>query len=228
MSWLQQLGGLLQQYTGASPAAAPQTVQQDYHQMAQAAPQELLAHGIASAFRSDQTPPFPQMVSQMFGQASPDQRAGLLNTLAGAVGPGVLQQVLGGFGGGQVSPQVAAQVPPQAVEQMAAHAERQSPSVIDQVGGFFSQHPGLLATLGTGALTAAMSGMAQRHQSGVAPASQDPYGDPGAVSPASQDPFGDPGNVAPASQDPYGDPADQPLAGVSPASQDPYGDPAGR
>jgi hypothetical protein len=35
-------------------------------------------------------------------------------------------------------------------------------------------------------------------------------------------------NVAPASQDPYGDPADQPIgrAHATPASQDPYGDPA--
>lgn len=37
------------------------------------------------------------------------------------------------------------------------------------------------------------------------------------------------GNVAPASQDPYGDPADQAAPGqgeIAPASQDPYGDPA--
>ena len=46
----------------------------------------------------------------------------------------------------------------------------------------------------------------------VQPASQDPYGDPGAaenVRPASEDPYGDPGvpsNVRPASEDPYGDP----------------------
>ncbi len=46
------------------------------------------------------------------------------------------------------------------------------------------------------------------------------YGNPGAPKPASQDPYGDPGavgssvgrvpgNVKPASADPYGDPADQ-------------------
>ncbi len=59
----------------------------------------------------------------------------------------------------------------------------------------------------------------------VAPASQDPWGDPadsqggfqGQVRPASEDPWGDPadsqggfqGQVRPASEDPWGDPADQ-------------------
>ena len=76
----------------------------------------------------------------------------------------------------------------------------------------------------------------RREEENVAPASQDPYGDPadqagysGTAAPASQDPYGDPADgpaardVLPASQDPYGDPADQ---DVQPASQDPYGDPA--
>ena len=47
-------------------------------------------------------------------------------------------------------------------------------------------------------------------QGGILPASQDPYGDPGAqgILPASQDPYGDPGaqGIRPASEDPYGDP----------------------
>ncbi len=38
------------------------------------------------------------------------------------------------------------------------------------------------------------------------PASQDPYGDPGAVAPGGA---GARANVKPASEDPYGDPADQ-------------------
>jgi hypothetical protein len=43
----------------------------------------------------------------------------------------------------------------------------------------------------------------------VAPASQDPYGDPGATGPAAKRPT----NVKPASEDPYGDPADQEKRG---------------
>ena len=40
------------------------------------APPSALANGIASAFRSDQTPPFGQMVSHLFGQSDPQQRKG--------------------------------------------------------------------------------------------------------------------------------------------------------
>jgi hypothetical protein len=226
MSWLQQLGGLLQQYAGASPQQAPASADSDFSQFAQAAPPDALAQGIAHAFRSDQTPPFASMVGQLFGQSSPDQQAGLLNTLIAAAGPSVLQQVMGGglgglLGGGQVSPQQAAQVHPDVVGQLAGYAEQQNPSIIDQLGGFVAQNPGMFQTLGAGALTAALAGMANRQQpsgsypGGVAPASQDPYGDPADAYGGQQ--------VLDASQDPYGDPADQMIR---PASQDPYGDPA--
>ena len=54
-----------------------------------------LAEGLAHAFKSDQTPPFEQMVSGLFGQSNPDQKAGLLNQLLAALGPGGVAQVLG-------------------------------------------------------------------------------------------------------------------------------------
>lgn len=222
MSWLQQIGNLLGQYAGASAHQAPPTAQDDFSQIVQAVPQDALAQGIAHAFRSDQTPPFAQMVGSLFGQANPNQRADLLNTLIAAAGPAVIQQALGGSGfaglGGQVSPQQAAQIPPQAVHQIAGYAEQQNPSIVDTISGLFAQNPGLFQTLGAGALTAAMAGLAHRQGGG---------GFGGGVLPASQDPYGDPADqqVLPASEDPYGDPADQV---VLPASQDPYGDPADR
>jgi hypothetical protein len=251
MSWLEQLGGLLRQYTGGANQPPPD-VHDHFDQVAQNAPAGALAGGIASAFRSDQTPPFPQMVGQLFGQSNSAQQAGLLNTLLQSAGPGVLQQVLGGGGlagllggGGQVTPQQAAQIPPQAVQQIAAQAASQNPSVVDTVSNFYAQHPTLVKSLGAAAAAAVLGGLARQHFGGgapgmgsVLPASQDPYGDPadqagGQVLPASQDPYGDPADqyqgqqVLPASQDPMGDPADQ-YAGrqVLDASQDPLGDPA--
>src|SRR5690242_10890662 len=98
MSWLQGLGGILQQYMGASPQQAGPEAEGHFDQVAQNAPPQALASGLASAFRSDQTPPFGQMVSQLFGQSQPQQQAGLLNTLMGAVGPQLASQVLGGSG----------------------------------------------------------------------------------------------------------------------------------
>jgi len=209
MGWLDQIGGLLQQYAGVNPNQAPPQVQQDFDQFAEAAPPPALAQGLASAFRSDQTPPFAQMVSQLFGQSTPNQQAGLLNTLLAAAGPQVVQQALSGgglsglaglLGGGQVNPQQASQFSPQAVQQVAAQAVQQNPSVIDMVSGFYAQHPTLVKSLGAGALAALLGHLGQQRAQGqVLPASQDPYGDP-----ADQG-----GGVLPASMDPYGDPADQ-------------------
>ena len=64
MSWLQQLGGLLGQCAGANAQQAPPDAYDHFGQFAQSAPPDTLAQGIAHAFRSEQTPPFPQMLGQ--------------------------------------------------------------------------------------------------------------------------------------------------------------------
>jgi hypothetical protein len=206
---MDQIGRLLQQYAGASPQQPPGSAEEDFDRFAGAAPEPALAQGVAEAFRSNETPPFAQMVSQLFAHSDGGQRVGLLNTLLGAIGPEVAQRALGPgmsglgslFGGGQMTPEQASQIPPEAVEQMAAQAERQNPSVVEWISGFYAQHPALVKTLGAGALTAVLAGLARgQRQDGVLPASRDPYGDP-----ADQG-----AEVLPASQDPYGDPADTP------------------
>ncbi len=70
MDWMNQISGMLQQYSGANANQAPQTVHDDYDQFAQAAPQSAIAEGLSAAFRSNQTPPFGNMVAQMFGNAT--------------------------------------------------------------------------------------------------------------------------------------------------------------
>ena len=50
---LSDLLSILEQYRGASAAAPPATVEQDYSQVAQTAPQSHLASGLAEAFRSE-------------------------------------------------------------------------------------------------------------------------------------------------------------------------------
>lgn len=182
MDWMNQLGGILQQYSGTSPAQAPDTVHDDFDQLAQSAPSSALAEGLAAAFRSDQTPDFGQMAAQLFANSGGQQRAGLLNTLMRAAGPAVISQVLsrqaggssagGGLssligllsGGGlpQVTPEQAEQISPEAVREIAAHAEQRDPSIIDQVSDFYAQHPTLVKTLGAAALTIALSKLAER------------------------------------------------------------------
>jgi hypothetical protein len=71
MSFLAGIGDLLKQYSagGATPANSP-AVEQHFDQVAQAVPSSTLAGGLAEAFRSAQTAPFPQMAAQLFANGN--------------------------------------------------------------------------------------------------------------------------------------------------------------
>ncbi len=171
MDWTNAINDVLQRYSGqgAGTAAAPQNAHDDFQKVAQAAPQNVVANGISQAFRSDQTPPFPEMLSAVFNHSDPNQRAGLLNRLLGSVGPGAISSLpnLGGLssllGGGNVTPEQASRVSTAQVQQLAAHAERQNPSVVDQVSGFVAQHPDVMKAVGGLALSIAIQHMV-RHR----------------------------------------------------------------
>ncbi|MBV8867352.1 MAG: hypothetical protein JO210_18285, partial [Acidobacteriaceae bacterium] len=102
----------------------------------EASPQSL-AGGLAAAFRSDQTPAFPSMLSNLFGSSDNQQRAGLLNQLLASAGPSLLGAALPGplagilKGGSTVTPEQAAQVSPEAIQNLAEHAQKTNPSIID-------------------------------------------------------------------------------------------------
>jgi hypothetical protein len=166
------LGNLLQQYLGGQQGAGAAQPEDDFDRVAQAAPRDAVAHGVTQALRSDQTPPFPQMVSQMFGQSDPNQRAGMLNQLLGSLGPGLLSSVAGGalgnlFGGGgnqaqpQVTPEQAARMTPEQVQQIAEKAEQQNPSIVDRMGDFYAENPTLVKAIGGAALAIALGHIAQ-------------------------------------------------------------------
>lgn len=166
---LSDLIGILSKYRGASGATPPGNVEDDYSQVAQRAPQAHLAGGLAQAFRSTDTPPFGQMIGTLFSNSNGQQRAGILNQLLGSVGPGLLASgglsALGGVLKGSqpsVTPEQANQIPPQAVQQLAEHAEKQNPSIVDQASEFYSQHPTLVKALGAGSLALIMSHLSQR------------------------------------------------------------------
>ena len=165
------LNSLLQQYLGGAAGQPAPNAADHYQQVAQSAPSSVVAGGLADAFRSDQTPPFADMVAKMFGQASPDQKAGMLNQLISALPPGALASILGSgalggilssAGGGtpQLAPQDASKLTPDQVQQIAAHAEQRNPSIIDKMGSFYAEHPGLVKTLGGAALTIALAKIA--------------------------------------------------------------------
>jgi hypothetical protein len=166
---ISDLVGIFEQYRNASVANPPKNVQQDYQQAADTVPSSHLADALSEAFRSGETPPFAQMLSSLFANSNPDQRAGILNHLLTAVGPsalasGALGSLSGLLRGGNanVSAEQANQVSPEAVQQLAEHAEKQNPSVVDQAGRFYSQHPQLVKALGAGSLALIMSHLSKR------------------------------------------------------------------
>jgi hypothetical protein len=160
------LGNLLNQYLGGS--ANPAQAENDFDHVAQNSLLASLAQGVTQALRSDQTPPFSQMVGQMFNNGNPEQRAGMLNQLLANIGPGVLSSVAGGAFGkllgadqARVSPEQAAQLSPQQVQELAAKAEQQNPGIVERMGDFYAQHPTLIKTIGGAALAVALGAMAK-------------------------------------------------------------------
>jgi hypothetical protein len=143
-SWLSQIGDLLQHYSGQQ--APPAQVEQHYDKIAQAAPQPSLAAALSSAFRSAQTPNFPDLIASLFTHSNTEQKSGLLRTL--------------GFG----DPAAPQNVSPEQVKTAAQEAEKRDPSIVDRAGQFYSQHPFLVKTLGAAAMSAVLSHIAREHR----------------------------------------------------------------
>ena len=166
----------------------------DFDQVAQQAPPAVLSQGVAEAFRSDRTPPFPNMLGQMFGQSDPNTRAGILNQLIAAAGPALLSSALSrgggtgagmGMGGGlagllggllggsgqtnapRITPEQASQVPAEAVEDLAREAQQKDPGIIDRVSDFAAGNPTLVKGLGAVAVGIALKHLAGQKRGGL-------------------------------------------------------------
>ena len=164
-------GNILQQYLGANANIhSNRAVDDDFDQVAQNAPRTAMAQGMTEVLRSDATPPFPQMVGQMFDKSDATQRAGMINQLLAGLGPGVLSSIAGGvlgnlFRGNEapaaITPEQAATMTPQQVEQIAQAAEQQNPSIVDRMGDFYAEHPQLVKAIGGAALALLLGRVAQ-------------------------------------------------------------------
>lgn len=173
MAWTDKIGNLLQQYTSGGAAAQPAPdVHAHFDEVAQAAPSSAIAEGLAAAFNSDKTPAFGQMVSTLFNNSTGDQKAGMINHLLSSVSPGALTQVLSGAGlagllgagSTQLTADQAQKLSPEAVQQLATHAQNANPSVVDAVSNFYAQHTTLVKALGGAALTIALAKVAERQK----------------------------------------------------------------
>jgi hypothetical protein len=157
---------LLQQAVGGNAEA-------HFDQVAQSASTDQLGAGLAAAMRSDETPPFGEMVGQLFGQSSASQQAGVLNRIIATLGPAALSAAAGGVlgrvlspGEAQLTPDQASQLSPAQVTEIAAHAEQAHPGVVDQVSQFYAQHAGLIKMLGGAALAVTLAKMKEHAAEG--------------------------------------------------------------
>jgi len=174
MSWMNEIANVLQNYSQGGQPDDEGEVDAHFHQVEQTAPPADLASGIAAMFHSDQTPPFAQMVGQLFSNSNGAQRASLLNTLlSSGAAAGILSQLSqtagislpAGLGSsGAITPEAAAQITPEIAQQAAAQAQEHDPSIINRVSEIYAQHPTLVKTLGAAAMTIALSHLANRQR----------------------------------------------------------------
>ena len=172
MSWTDKVGSLLKQYSTSGGAAAQPApdVHAHFDEVAQAVPPEYLGRrhrrGIPlrqdSCNGSDGFQPLRPIQRRTKGRLA--KRADLL------INPATLTQILSGAGlggilsglGSSLTPAQAQQIPPEVVQDMANHAEKANPSIVDSLSNFYAQHSALIKTLGGGALTIALAKIAQR------------------------------------------------------------------
>src|SRR5262249_3127967 len=136
MGLLDDVKGMLSQYaTNAAPAGDAGA---HFQQVAQSVDSGTLAQGIAAAMRSHQTPPFAQMVSQLFASASNDQKVAMLSTLLSSVSPeqrAQLSSLIPGLGAAAAATgtSTASTVSPDAVQTLAQHVEQHDAGIVDKM-----------------------------------------------------------------------------------------------
>ena len=167
MSLMDNLSSIVDQFKRGGVSEAD--VHDAYDKVTADVSHSSLASGLSHAFRSDQTPPFEQMVSGLYNQSNSDQKAGMLNQLLASLGPNGaamlsslgLGTLAGATTGGAITPKQADEVNPEAVQTIARQAATKDPTIMDKAAGFYAQHPTLVKSIGAGALAILMSRMSQ-------------------------------------------------------------------
>jgi hypothetical protein len=175
MGWSDQVGKLLKPFSSGSAgaAAAPAgDVGAIFEQVAIEAPGDVVAEGLATAFRSKQTPAFGDLLKTLFARSNPEQKAALLNQFLMNANPEVLRKALATAGlagivgkvGAKISTDQAQKLSSDAVKELATQAEKADSSIIDSISKLYAQHPGLVKALGGAVLTVALTKIAERQK----------------------------------------------------------------
>ncbi|MGE5526008.1 MAG: hypothetical protein ACM3SS_20015 [Rhodospirillaceae bacterium] len=163
---------ILEQYADTATCAGHDDASNDYGRVAPLAPRDIVKGALMRAFNAAPTAPFAEIVARLFAQANPQQRAGMLRILLEAAGrgevtDGVLSHVPGRVPEApyEITGRDAEKVKPEQVRELAVHAEKRSPGVIDGISAFLVQHPDLVKALDHATLIAALHDIAERMRS---------------------------------------------------------------
>jgi hypothetical protein len=153
------LASMLSQLAGGNSATHAASSPDQFHRAAKNASPDIVSQGLSAMFKSDKPSAFSQMAGQRFGQADATQQGGMLNQMLGSMGPCVLNSLPGGAGaagigsilgkltGGDapsadLTPEQALKLRPAQMQDIAHHAEQNSPGTIEKMSNFYTQHPG--------------------------------------------------------------------------------------
>jgi hypothetical protein len=151
MSFLDQLGPLLQQYTGGRAASTEAEAHTHYDQITAAVPPHELAPVIGPALTRLSPEDLRERVSASATQMSASQRGSLVQTIIAGLGPNVAS-VLSSLGLDPGLAQHPADATGADAGALAAHVQQARPDIFNQAMGMFAQHPALVKMLGAVAI----------------------------------------------------------------------------
>lgn len=165
MSFLNQIGGLLNQYLSGSGATNREEAHGHYDQIAQAVPGDILGSVIGPALGSLGAQQVQERIQNSAAEMNPEQRAGFLQTLLGGYrSSGVdLSSLLSQLGIRSSVADNPSQASPQDVAKLAAHAHQTNPDIFNRAMSFYGDHPRLVKVLGAVAITAIAKKLADRY-----------------------------------------------------------------
>jgi hypothetical protein len=155
MTFMDHLGGLLDDYANGRGATSREEAHEHYDQIARHVPPDVLRGEIGPALGGLEAPQVEERIGRSAAQMTPEQRGGLLSGLLGGLaGGGGLRDALGRIG---VDPRIASnpqEASPQDVGKVAAYAKDNQPDLFHKAMGFYAEHPVLVKTMGTLAVAA--------------------------------------------------------------------------
>ncbi len=163
MDWINQVRGILGKYVDAQHVADASSVQRDFDELMKRAPREAIVQALAATFRDPGTGTFAGHVAHLYRESKNPEKAGLLHQLLRFAPKEASDQLLDFMPRTrEITPEEAAQVPPERVARLAGEAEKKDPSVVDRIGEYYAGHPNLVKTLSVGTLTTAIRSMGSR------------------------------------------------------------------